>query len=487
MTVTELPWVEASIGLALVGAAGVAIIRDPVRGFRFGLAIAALAFGGSLMAWVSFLVGHSVDPAWDIQTPLFGTRIFVLDALGAPLLPLVGLLHFLKLVATTRTKMHRHKITASLVTEAVRLALFSCKGPDFNDLTTTGIRGWFLIALLAAGIVPPLVELVARRRSPRVFLVHMGLFLALLVGGWAGIERFGVHTTWAIGMVLAAVLLRCGTFPVHCWIADLFENASLGTALLFVAPLTGVLLAIRLVLPIAPDWALQSIGILSLGTAVYAAGMAVVQNDLRRFFAYLFLSHSSLVLLGLELAGVDHAGALSLTGSLCLWFSVTLSLGGFGLTIRALESRFGRMSLDQFRGLYDNTPVLAVCFLLTGLGSVGFPGTLGFIAADMLVDGAVEATLTIGLLVVAAAALNGIAVVRGYFKIFTGTRHPSTISLRVGVRERLAVLALTALIIGGGLYPQPGVASRYDAAKSVLDEREIFRTVQASEFVQKAP
>ena len=89
--------------------------------------------------------------------------------------------------------------------------------------------------------------------------------------------------------------------------------------------------------------------------------------------------------------------------------------------------------------------------------------------------------------VVAATALNGIAVVRGYFKILTGTRHSSTISLRVGVRERLAVLVLAALIIGGGLYPQPGVASRYDAAKSVLDEREIVRTVQASEFVRKSP
>ena len=40
---------------------------------------------------------------------------------------------------------------------------------------------------------------------------------------------------------------------------------------------------------------------MSLVTAVYAAGMAVVQREARRFFAYLFLSHASLVLVGLEL------------------------------------------------------------------------------------------------------------------------------------------------------------------------------------------
>ena len=70
---------------------------------------------------------------------------------------------------------------------------------------------------------------------------------------------------------------------------------------------------------------------------------ATIQRDTRRFFAHLFLSHASLVLVGLEL----HT-SVSLTASLCLWFSEILSLTGFGLTLRALESRFGRLSLTDF-------------------------------------------------------------------------------------------------------------------------------------------
>ena len=42
---------------------------------------------------------------------------------------------------------------------------------------------------------------------------------------------------------------------------DWFEHASFGNALLFVTPLTGVYAAVRLVLPIAPDWVLQGIGL----------------------------------------------------------------------------------------------------------------------------------------------------------------------------------------------------------------------------------
>jgi NADH-quinone oxidoreductase subunit M len=250
-------------------------------------------------------------------------------------------------------------------------------------------------------------------------------------------------------------------------LTDWFEHASFGNALLFVTPLAGVYAAVRLVLPVAPDWVLQGLGLVSLVTAVYASGMALVQREARRFFAYLFLSHASLVLVGLEL----HT-PLSLTGALALWVSVALSLGGLGLTLRALEARYGRLSLADFHGLYEHTPTLAVCFLLTGLGSVGFPGTLGFIASELLVDGAVQAAPLVGLGVIAAAALNGIAVMRAYFLLFTGKRHVSTVSLGMGPRERFALLLLAALVLGGGLLPQPGIASRHRAAVELLSHRE---------------
>src|SRR5262249_60352527 len=132
----------------------------------------------------------------------------------------------------------------------------------------------------------------------------------------------------------------------------------------------------------APGWVLQRIGVFSLVPAVSAAGMAVVQREARRFFAYLFLSHASLILVGLEL----HT-SLSLTGALCLWFSVALSLGGLGLTLRAVEARCGRVSLAKQQGLYEHSPALAVCFMLTGLAAVGFPGRLGVSWAALLVDG----------------------------------------------------------------------------------------------------
>jgi len=168
------------------------------------------------------------------------------------------------------------------------------------------------------------------------------------------------------------------------------------------------------------------------------------------------------VLIGLEL----HT-ATSLSGALGLWVSAALSLGGLGLVLRALEARHGRLSLTRFHGLYDQTPELAVGFLLMGLGCVGFPGTLGFVAVEVLVDGALNVNLSVGIAMVAAAALNGIAVVRAYLLLFTGTRHRSAIPLPVTARERVAVLILSMLLLVGGLAPQYLLADRRAAVKSL--------------------
>ena len=126
------------------------------------------------------------------------------------------------------------------------------------------------------------------------------------------------------------------------------------------------------------------------------------------------------------------------------------------------------MALVNYHGLYGHSPTLAVCFLLTGLACVGFPATIGFISTELLVDSAVDVSPMVGVAVVAATALNGIAVVRAYLLLFTGARHMSSVSLEIGVRERLAVLAFAALILGGGLFPQWGVESRRLAVERVL-------------------
>jgi len=456
----HLPWIEASILLPLAGAIWVRRLGDSERGRKWWLFFSGATFLLTVGTWLDFtLTGAAeADDRWRI-CELWGQKspIFVIDHLSAIMLPWLALLFFLTAVGTLQAKVRRFSFSWKLFYEAIALSIFSCKQP------------WILIALLALGTIPPFLELRTRRKPTRIFVLHMSLYVLLLVVGESFVDRNAgpeEQSLWAVLPLLVAVLVRCGIVPFHVWITDLFEHATLGTALLFVTPIVGAYAAVRLVLPIAPEVVLRSMGLLSLVTAVYAAGMALIQREGRRFFCYLFLSHSALVLVGLEMVT-----SIGLTGALCVWLSVGLSLGGFGLTLRALEARRGRLSLANFQGLYEHAPNLAMCFVLTGLASVGFPGTFGFVGMEILVDGATVAYPHVGISVVVAAAINGIAIVQAYFLLFTGTRYVSSVSLWLRARERYAVLTLAALILAGGFFPQPGVESRHNAAKEILDQR----------------
>ncbi|HWA98716.1 MAG TPA: oxidoreductase, partial [Pirellulales bacterium] len=225
MSFFELPWLELAILVPLASSAFVSQLRDPGRAFRAALVFTGMALVLAILAWFAFAesaaAGH--DRGSNIQSLLFGHDIFSLDELSAPLVPAVALLHFLTALATARTKMRRFSFSWSLAAEGLNLATFACQDR------------WVLVGLLALATVPPYVELVVHANRARVYVIHMTLFVAMLVLGWWLIERTdGVPERiawWTTLPLMIAVLVRCGTVPVHCWITDWFEHASLGIAI----------------------------------------------------------------------------------------------------------------------------------------------------------------------------------------------------------------------------------------------------------------
>jgi NADH-quinone oxidoreductase subunit M len=97
---------------------------------------------------------------------------------------------------------------------------------------------------------------------------------------------------------------------------------------------------------------------------------------------------------------------------------------------------------------------------------------------ELLVEGTVEIYPLAGTALVFAAALNGISIVNAYFRVFTGVRHVTTVTLRASSRERFGVVVLSLLILGGGLWPQPGIHSRHHAAAALLELRKSSPTAR---------
>jgi NADH-quinone oxidoreductase subunit M len=456
----HLPWLELSIACPLVASIICWRIKNESTARRIAVVACLLTFALTLGEWFDFntLGTFSAQDSISFILLVFGTEYFEIDELTAPLLSKVSLLFGLTIAATMRSKAGRFSVVRTLQAEAIILALLSCTSMPL------------LCLLFAVSTVLPWYEMRMRRKDTSVFALCMSLHLGLMLLGsmllWLG-DKSPLLVNLAACLLVLSAMLRAGIFPGHFWIVDLFEKCSFGTALLFVAPLTGAYFVMRLVLPLVPVWALHGIAILSLSTALYAAAMALVQIEARRFFAYLFISQSSLVLAGLEIAN-----QIGMTGALCIWLEIGLSLGGLALTLRAVEARIGRISLEQYHGLFDHMPHLGSLFILTGLASIGFPGGLSFVGMELLVEGTVEVYPLVGAIIVLATAINGVALMRAYFRIFTGTRHIATVSIATRPVERVVALTVSLLILVVGIWPNAAICSRYHAAESLLRIRQ---------------
>jgi NADH-quinone oxidoreductase subunit M len=252
-----------------------------------------------------------------------------------------------------------------------------------------------------------------------------------------------------------------------------FDHGRLGPAILFSAPQVGAYITVVLIVPRASPDMLRLIAVLALGTAVYGAMLALVQTSARRACGYLFMSQSALVM-----AGLDCTSVTALAGGLLVWLSAGLAFAGLARCVLVLEARRGRLDLTTYHGGYERMPVLAISFLSMGLACTGFPGTLGFVGQEFLVDGAVEAFPVMGFAVVIASALTGLAVVRMYFSLFCGRSeeraHP-VIRFGLAAREAWTFVALVLTLVGLGVAPRPLVNSQLAASADILRVREVLR------------
>ena len=406
---------------------------------------------------------NSLAIAWpDNVDRLLGGMLLRVSELSAPLIPLPSVLWLITVAVTPRLRLNRAGLQrTALATLSLTLA-FLTESPALLVLL------WAASNLLFVTALSRTEHGRARRVAGYYVWVSAGLFGAGVVLATFAPPNWPAEIS--LWLIIAAVLIRKGIFPFHAWIPEVFDTGRLGPVVLFSAPQLGAYVAAQLVVPHAGAGMLRTVAILSLVTAVYGAALALVQRDARRACGYLFVSQSALVL-----AGLDCTTTEALAGSLILWISSALAFTGMARTVLALEARRGRLDLTRHHGGYEQMPLLAASFLVLGLACTGFPGTLGFVGQEMLVEGAVRGFPMLGFLVVAASALTGLAVLRMYFSLFCG-RPANALRLTLLRREAIVFGGVAAALVISGLLPQPIVASMIRASQEVLQQRDLPST-----------
>lgn len=179
---------------------------------------------------------------------------------------------------------------------------------------------------------------------------------------------------------------KSAQFPLHVWLPDAMEGPTPVSAMIHAATMVaaGVYLVGR-VFPLFDSTALVVIAVIGGITAIFAATIALVQDDIKRVLAYSTVSQLGYMMLGLG-AGSFTAGLFHMTTHAA--FKALLFLGS-GSVIYAMHHE---QSMSKYGGLWKKLPITFWTFLIGTLALCGLPWiTSGFYSKDMIIAKTLEA------------------------------------------------------------------------------------------------
>lgn len=471
MAELTFPLISLAICAPLMGAFVVGLIEVGRR----RKAYATLAAGLSALSCLEILRQVASGGYAPLAEPGLNGLLFA-DALSAAPLALFSLVALGVLAASSSRHSHPAALRGLLLILSATLAAYAAASPAV-----------FVAAWIVCSIAPFLDRRPREGFSHKTYpMIALGASCVFLAAGFAVLcasapGMSGWISSWAFladsskggGMIafallMLAVVFRKGLFPLHGWVVAAHESGHLPTSALLINGHLAAFLALRVVIPVLPaasSSALILITDVALLTALYAGLLALSETSPRRIFALLSVSQSSFVLAGLETGTAE-----GVSGALVYWMVVTIATTAIAIVLHGVEQRLETTGLDgAFQGLAGPFPRLATFFIVCGVALVGMPGTLGFIADELLLHGALESHPRLGLVMPMAAALNAVHLYRLFSRLFLGSKGPNLPSVpdaRLG--ERLALTAALALLIVGGLMPARAVGLRSAAADAVV-------------------
>jgi formate hydrogenlyase subunit 3/multisubunit Na+/H+ antiporter MnhD subunit len=315
-----------------------------------------------------------------------------------------------------------------------------------------GVSATLTVFILQAG------QLDSIRGAQRYLLVSLLAVPLLLAAAWMVEPALpGAQNAEAARRVLLPAALGFGlllaAFPFGTWMPAVAADAPpVVTAFVFTA---GQAVALFLAVSFLGQnpWILAdsvTVTILQLsGLVMCISGgiMAAVQRDFGRLFGYAALSDLGVLLLAL---GIGGSQAVTLTLLHVVARSVPIVLMAIALAIvrhRATTDRF-----EDLRGVARRLPLATAGLMLGGLALAGFPLTAGFPAHWAVYRTMASEQWLWTLLLVASSAGIAIGLLRG-LNAMLGANIRNEMA-RQPVTASLLVLALAALTIALGLYPQ---------------------------------
>lgn len=201
--------------------------------------------------------------------------------------------------------------------------------------------------------------------------------------------------SFALVFIVAGVGFKLAAMPFHMWAPDVYTGApSSVTLFISAAPKIAALgMALRLftlgLIDIASQWQ-QLILIMALLSAAAGNLLAIMQNNIKRMFAYSAISHA-----GYALFGILAATAAGFSAALyyVLVYSL-MSAAAFGLLVLMSRAGLEVEQVDDLKGLNKRDPWLAFMMMIVMLSMAGVPPTVGFLTKLLVLKALVDVQMT---------------------------------------------------------------------------------------------
>jgi NADH-quinone oxidoreductase subunit L len=494
-SIARILWLIPAVPMLASGI--IALLKQPHRKIASSLAIGSLgfslllslfAFGHVLSGWAhSSAVRETVSFTWFH----FGaTRVelgWVLDPLAAIMLVMVTFVGLLIFIYSVGYMAHDENFTRffcflslfagamlGVVISNSLLLLFMCW--EIVGLTSYLLIGfWYQKPSAAAAAKKAFIT--TRVGDIFFFLGIVWLFsstgtlllynhgvgsieplsLAILTTQHAGL---GLSAAGAIALLIfAGAVGKSGQLPLHVWLPDAMEGPTPVSALIHAATMVaaGVYLVARVyplmsigAQPGGATVALTVVTWVGASTAVFAALIAVAQNDIKRILAYSTVSQLGYMMAGLGLGGVAVGMFHLITHA---FFKALLFLGAGSVIHGAHEEQ----DIRRMGGLRVDMPLTFITYAIGMLALCGFPIFFsGFWSKDGILEAAQQSTAIKGpfYLLVFGALLTAFYMTRQVCYVFLGywrghgTAHESPHESPTIMTLPLAILAFFAMALG---------------------------------------
>ena len=275
--------------------------------------------------------------------------------------------------------------------------------------------------------------------------------------------------TWLWLAFFASFAVKMPMWPVHTWLPDAHVEAPTAGSVI----LAGVLLKmggygfLRFSLPILPLASEQFVPLiytLSVIAIIYTSLVALAQEDMKKLIAYSSVAHMGFVTIGIFTAtqqGID--------GAIFQMLSHGIISAALFLCVGVVYDREHSREIAHYGGLVERMPKFAFVFMVFMLGSVGLPGTSGFVGEFLVLLGAFQDNTWVAMFAATGVILGAAYMLYLYRRVVFGKLEKEYLKKIMDLEPReIAIFApLVVLVLWMGIWPDPFL-SVFDASVSNL-------------------